>query len=216
MKVAIYVRVSTGKQELANQIKPLIELARRQSHEVVHVYQDVVTGSTSDRAGFKAMMQAAHEGKFKAIVVWALDRLTREGLSKTINLMEYLAKNGIGIISHTEPYLDTTNELARNILLAVISTFAKAEREKIGERTRAGLARLKAEGKQLGRPSLAAAVKDQAAALLRSGQGVRSISRELKISLGYVSQLKKGVHKRGVKNSLPLTVGSVKSKRVFI
>ena len=44
-----------------------------------------------------------------------------------------LERMGIGVISYSEPYLDTTNELARNILLAVVSTLAKAERERISE-----------------------------------------------------------------------------------
>ena len=53
--------------------------------------------------------------------------------------------------SYTEPHLATDNELVRNILLSVLSSLAKVEAQKIGERTRAGMAKAKAAGKHIGR-----------------------------------------------------------------
>ena len=47
---------------------------------------------------------------------------------------------------YTEPHLATDNELVRNILLAVLSSLAKVEAQKISDRTRAGMARAKAKG----------------------------------------------------------------------
>ena len=80
------------------------------------------------------------------------------------------------------PYLDTTNEPARNILLAVVSTLAKAERERISERTRAGLARVKRSGKKLGRPPVAQKVRIEALRLVRNGMIKRKVTRKLKIN----------------------------------
>ncbi|MCL5277193.1 MAG: recombinase family protein [Deltaproteobacteria bacterium] len=94
--------------------------------------------------------------------MWALDRLSREGMRRTVQLIEMLERMGIGVISYSEPYLDTTNELARNILLAVVSTLAKAERERISERTKAGLARVKRSGKKLSRPPVASKKRAEA------------------------------------------------------
>lgn len=54
--------------------------------------------------------------------------------------------------SHTEPYLDTDNELISHILLGVLSYFAELEAVRISERTKAGLKRARARGKTLGRP----------------------------------------------------------------
>jgi DNA invertase Pin-like site-specific DNA recombinase len=56
--------------------------------------------------------------------------------------------------SYTEPHLATDNELVRNILLALMASLAKVESQKIGERTRAGMARARAQGKRIGRPPL--------------------------------------------------------------
>lgn len=200
MKVAIYVRVSTDKQELSNQREPLKVFVSNRKDELVEIYEDVATGSKSDRDGFNAMIRDAYQGKFEAVVVWAIDRLTREGMIQTMNLIDQLGNRGIGIISYTEPYLDTTSELARNILLAVVSTLAKAERLKISERTKAGLARLRARGHKFGRPTIKPAIRARVQEELRAGQGVCMIARLLKVSPAYVSGLKNRVQKTDPEN----------------
>jgi len=191
MKIAIYVRVSTEKQELENQLSPLLEFSAKRGFEIFKTYKDIATGKNTERESFNEMMREAHQRKFDAIVVWALDRLSREGLSKTVNLIEHLGKIGIDVISYSEPYLDTTNELARNILLAVISTLAKAEREKISERTKAGLERIRKQGKKLGRPAANADICLKTMALINKGVSFRDIAQKLNISHGLVGKLAK-------------------------
>jgi len=84
MKIAIYVRVSTDKQELRNQLEPLLKYAEKQNYEVYKVYKDIGSGKDTNRTEFNKMMAEAHQRKFDTILVWSLDRLTREGLYKTI------------------------------------------------------------------------------------------------------------------------------------
>lgn len=182
MKIAIYARVSTGKQELANQLTPLKEYAARRGFEVVKIYQDVATGSRSDREQYTAMIRDAHQKKFDAILVWALDRLGREGMVKTVVLIEELAQIGVGILSYTETYLDTTNELVRNILLAVLSSLAKVERQKISERTKAGLARVKARGIRLGRPPIPMDTKKRIVELMATGIGCPATAQQVGVT----------------------------------
>lgn len=207
MKVALYIRVSTEKQELENQLRPLQEFAAKRGFEVVQIYKDIATGKNSYREAFNEMMKEAHQRKFNAILVWALDRLSREGLSKTVNLIEHLGKIGIDVISYSEPYLDTTNELARNVLLAVVSTLAKAEGEKISERTRAGLDRIRRQGKKLGRPATNPEIRKKAAALIKRGNGVRETARELGVSHPSIIGWLKSGKKRGVKTGGLALVG---------
>lgn len=209
MKAAIYCRVSTNKQELENQLHALRAFARKRNFKVKQIFSDVASGKRADRAEFNKMMDAAAQRKFDLILVWALDRLSREGMSKTVNLIEHLNKIGVDVVSYSEPYLDTTNELARNILLAVVSTLAKAEREKISERTKAGLERLKREGKKLGRPQVPEKTKAKILNLLAAGKGVREAARLAKVSHAYVVKVRKmSGYKTGVKNKLrkPLSV----------
>ena len=85
---------------------------------------------------------------------WAPDRFNREGIVQTIVRLQRLASFGTSFHSYTEPHLSTDNELVRNGLLALLSSLAKVEAQKIGERTRAGMARAKAKGVKIGRPRL--------------------------------------------------------------
>ena len=198
--VAIYIRVSTEKQELENQLAPLKEFAQAKGLQIVDIYKDVAGGGRNERVGFNRMLRDAHNGKFKIIIVWALDRLSREGLSKTINLIEHLNHTGIDVISYTEPYLDTTNELAKNILLAVVSTLAKAEREKISERTKAALIRLKNHGKKLGRPPIDEKRKYRVIKLKKQKLSIRKIAKTVGISHASVINILSG-NKRGARIS---------------
>jgi DNA invertase Pin-like site-specific DNA recombinase len=203
MNAAIYCRVSTNKQELDNQLHVLKAFAGKRGFKVRHIFCDVASGKRADRVEFNKMMAAAAQRKFEVILVWALDRLSREGMSKTVNLIEHLNKIGIDVISYTEPYLDTTNELAKNILLAVVSTLAKAEREKISDRTKAGLERLKRQGKKLGRPAIPEKVRIRIQQLIAQGKGTREIARAVRVSPAYVSLARGGVYKRGIGNRPP-------------
>ena len=200
MKIAIYVRVSTDKQELKNQLEPLLKYAEKQNYEVYKVYKDIGSGKNTNRTEFNKMMIEAHQKKFDGILIWSLDRLTREGLYKTINLLEHLAKIGISIISYTEPYINTTDELVRNIMLAILSTLAKAERIKISERTKAGLQRAKSEGKRIGRPKVPNKVVKRIVSLLNTSEySIREIADICNVSAAFVMKVKK-VFTKGVAN----------------
>ena len=193
MKAALYLRVSTDKQELENQLEPLKKFAKGRGLKIVQVYRDMATGKNSNRPALNKMLKDAHRHAFDVIVVWALDRLSREGMSRTVQLIEMLERMGIGVISYSEPYLDTTNELARNILLAVVSTLAKAERDRISERTKAGLARVKRSGKKLGRPPVASKKRTQAVKLLKKGYSIRQVAHKLGVGRSSVFNWRKAL-----------------------
>jgi len=195
-KAALYVRVSTGKQDVENQLLSLREYASKRGFQVVRTFTDVASGARADRRmGFNKMMSAAAAKEFDTILVWALDRLSREGMSKTVNLIEHLNNIGINVVSYTEPYLDTTNELARNILLAVVATLAKAEREKISERTKAGLVRARKHGARIGRPGVPAQKVKEILALHKRRWSLRAIAGEVGISHTAVAKIIKNACK---------------------
>ncbi len=110
MKVAIYARVSTDKQDNANQLEQLREFASKQHWEVVTEYKDTVSGGKRNRPQFEAVMLAASQRKFDLLLFWALDRLSREGIIKTLGYLEQLRTWGCGWRSYTQPFLDTGNE----------------------------------------------------------------------------------------------------------
>ena len=87
--------------------------------------------------------------------------------------------------------MDTTNELARNFLLAVVSTLAKTDRERISVRTKAGLARLKRSGKKLGRPGIASKKRTDALKMLKEGYSIRQVAQRLGVGRSSVFNWRK-------------------------
>jgi len=155
MRVAIYARVSTDDrgQDPENQLTQLRTWCAAADHAIVAEFVDHVSGgkSADKRLQFAAMLDAAHRRQFDILLVWALDRLSREGMVPTILHLQRLAAAGVVFHSYTEPLLSTDNEVVRDIVLAVMASLAKMERQKISERTKAGLERARAKGKRLGR-----------------------------------------------------------------
>jgi DNA invertase Pin-like site-specific DNA recombinase len=97
------------------------------------------------------MMLEASQKQFDLILFWSLDRLSREGIVKTIGYLEQLKGWGVGWRSYTQPFLDTGNEMTNGIVLGVLAAVAKQERITISERTKAGLQRAVKDGAILGR-----------------------------------------------------------------
>lgn len=153
--VAIYCRVSTSRQNNENQLPELRAFAAKQAWEVISEYVDVVSGSgKKDRSQFQAMMLAASQRQFDVALFWSLDRLSREGIVRTLGYLQQFKAWNVGWRSYPQPFLDTGNAMVTDIVLSVLSAVAQQERLTISERTLAGLKRARREGKTLGRPAV--------------------------------------------------------------
>ncbi len=151
--VAIYARVSTKDkgQDTDNQLFQLREYCARQGWEVAEEYIDHESAKTGERAAFKRLFSDASRRKFEVVLVWALDRFTREGVLETFTYIEKLRDFRVAFESYTEPHFRTTGA-AGELMLAVAAWIAKQERQRISERTKAGLDRARRDGKHCGRP----------------------------------------------------------------
>jgi len=193
MKVAIYARVSTDKQDNANQLEQLREFASKQSWEIVTEYKDTASGSgRRTRPQFDAVMLAASQRKFDLLLFWALDRLSREGIVKTLGYLEPLRTWGCGWRSYKQPFLDTGNEMTNGIVLSVLAAVAKQERITLSERTKAGLQRARRAGKRLGRRVVQVDVK-AARKLQADGLGLRGIAKKMGISINTIQRALRAV-----------------------
>ncbi len=85
------------------------------------------------------------------MLVWSLDRLSREGALAILSLVHKLTIYGVTVISYQESWTEAPGELAE-LLYALTGWVARMESQRRSERTKAGLARVKAQGKRLGRP----------------------------------------------------------------
>ena len=102
-------------------------------HAITREYVEHESGrkGADKRKQFAALFEDAAKRKFDCVLFWALDRFTIEGVAQTIAHLQRLTSYGVTFHSYTEPHLATDNELARNILLALLSSLAKVEAHKL-------------------------------------------------------------------------------------
>jgi DNA invertase Pin-like site-specific DNA recombinase len=185
MRIAIYARVSTDDkgQDPENQLRQLRAWCASAGHDIVREYIDHESGrkGAKGRKQFAALFEDANRRKFDCVLFWALDRFSREGMVPTIMHLQRFNACGVGFHSYTEAHLATDNELVRNILLATLASLAKVEAQKISERTRAGMARARAQGKHIGRPVISREVREQIAKRFAAGDTPYRIGKELGI-----------------------------------
>ena len=152
MKVCIYARVSTSQQDTENQSIALTEWAKGRGWEVVKIYEEYETAWKAGHQAELAQLKVdAARRRFDIVLVWALDRLSREGALAILSLVSRLKQYGVRIISYQEPWTEAPGEIAE-ILYSIAGWVARMESQRRSERTKAGLAKVVASGKKLGRP----------------------------------------------------------------
>src|SRR5215471_770130 len=194
-RVALYARVSTKDkgQDTENQLAQLRAFCAASGWTIVAEYIDHVTGKHSDREEFKAMFTAASRREFDLLVTWALDRLSREGVAKTFEHIKVLRSYGIQYISYSEPHFRTTGP-AGELMIAVAAWIAEQEHQRISERTKAGLAKARRQGRIGGRRRLVIDY-DRIAELDESGLTMREIASEMGVSPAFICRVLKA-HRR--------------------
>ena len=153
--IAIYSRKSrfTGKGEsIGNQV----ELCRAYiaAHEgpealaSLAVYEDEgFSGGNLNRPAFQAMMKAAREKRIRAVIVYRLDRISRN-IGDFAALIGTLSQLGVAFISIREQF-DTGTPMGR-AMMYIASVFSQLERETIAERIRDNMHELAKTGRWLG------------------------------------------------------------------
>jgi DNA invertase Pin-like site-specific DNA recombinase len=198
VRVAIYARVSTDDkgQDPENQLRELRDWVINSGHTISREYVDYDSGrkGAEKRKQFAALFEDAAKRKFDCILFWALDRFSREGMAQTIIHLQRLSSYGVAFHSYTEPHLATDNELVRNILLALLSSLAKLEAQKISERTRAGMSRARAKGIKIGRPRLTAELRYEITRLAAKGETAYAIAKALHIDRHTAAKYKAGLN----------------------
>ena len=78
MRAALYLRVSTDRQDCANQLPDLERYVSARGWQTAKVYTDTgLSGSSERRPALDELVKDARQRKFDALVVWRLDRLGR-------------------------------------------------------------------------------------------------------------------------------------------
>ncbi|MDM2923984.1 MULTISPECIES: recombinase family protein [Citrobacter] len=161
-----YVRVSTNDQNTALQRNAL------ESAGCELIFEDKISGKVSDRPGLKKVLRTLSEGD--TLVVWKLDRLGRS-MRHLVGLVEELREKGVNFRSLTDS-IDTSTPMGR-FFFHVMGALAEMERELIVERTRAGLAAARTEGRIGGRrPKFSDDEWAQMGRLIKSGMDRKQVA----------------------------------------
>ena len=151
VQCAIWARVSTADQHAENQLHVLREWAQRRGFEVVRTFivEDsawaVSKGNGNGAKGREfekareELLQGAHHGHYRAVLIWALDRLSRRGYEDLSPVLQQLRASQCDLLSHQEEWLTNLGPFGE-VVIHMLSLWANQESERRSQRIKAGMA----------------------------------------------------------------------------
>jgi len=184
-KIAVYVRVSTDKQNHESQEPDLQQWITAYAGESeVAWYKETYTGKTMNRPVMQMLEHNIKLGMFNKLVVWRLDRLGRTA-SQTLRFLDALERQGVTFVS-VKDGVDASTATGR-LMRTILAGFAEYEREVICERVQSGCDKARAAGKKWGgrkkgdRTTLTPQMMESITILLDGGMKKTAVAANLKI-----------------------------------
>jgi DNA invertase Pin-like site-specific DNA recombinase len=189
-RAALYVRVSTDRQTVENQIAQLTKIAKGRGWQIVQTFTDAgVSGGKGrkDRPGLDEMLRQSQRHRFDVVMAWAIDRIGRS-LIDLLGTIQHLEACGVDLYLDQQA-IDTTTP-AGKLMFQVTGAFAEFERSLMRQRIHAGLERAVANGKTQGRPLNDPQAVVKARQWLGRGLGINKVARQVGLSNSTVARLK--------------------------
>jgi DNA invertase Pin-like site-specific DNA recombinase len=175
-----YARVSTGAQDLTNQV------AQLKAAGCATIFREKMTGTHAARPQLKKVMATLEAGDL--VIMPAADRLSRDTTDLLV-IARDMQRAGAGLRSLAEPVVDTASNFAE-LVLAMLGVAAKLERHRIMERTARGRTDAKAKGVVFGRePIITPHQQREARKRIDAGETQRSVARSYNVSQATISRL---------------------------
>jgi DNA invertase Pin-like site-specific DNA recombinase len=196
-RAAFYVRVSTPEQNPQSQLLQLREYAQRRGLTVAqeHEYVDHGIGGTkARRPALDRILEDARRRRFDVLLVWSCDRLARS-TKHFLQCLDELDSCDVQFVSLREAF-DTSGALGR-AFLGIVAVLGEMERALLIERVRSGMARARAEGRQIGRARLDVD-REQVVLDRRSGMSLTRVAKKHNISRASVCRLMKEANENPV------------------
>lgn len=156
--VALYARVSkdeassTGKtQDPENQLIPLREFCNKMGWNIKEEFIERASGANSNRPVFQKMLGQVRQRRFDIILVWKLDRFSREGIINTMSYVKQLREYKTRLKGYEDEWLDTERDGIYDAILGLMAYIAEDEVKNISKRTKSGLRKLELKGIKGGR-----------------------------------------------------------------
>ena len=197
-RAAIYARVSTSDQSCDRQVSELTGFAERGDFDVVGIFKETASGTSSNRSARNQVIDLAQSRKIDAVLVTELSRWGRS-TQDLLDTLDRLAgwKVSVVAVSGMTFELDTPHGRMMATMLAGIAQF---ERDLLSERVKSGLAAARARGKKLGRQPGQRPKSDKLAPkviqAVADGRSYRWIARDLGINKNTVLEIMKRYRKK--------------------
>ena len=189
--VALYLRVSTGEQTIENQRIGLEAMAARSGWKIAAVFKDEGISGTKGRdkrPGFDQLLKGVSRREFDLVAAWSVDRIGRS-LQDLLSFLGELQAKNVDLYLHQQG-LDTSTP-AGKAMFQMMGVFAEFERAMIVERVNSGIARARAQGKRIGRPSaLTPEIERRAVEMFKESNGLVKVGRTLGIGTNTARRLR--------------------------
>lgn len=150
MNAVIYARFSSHQQQeqsIDGQIRACKEYAEKHGYTVIRSYCDrAISGTREDRPEFQAMIQDAKKKEFAFILVWKLDRFSRNRYDSALYKRE-LQKSGVRVLSVTEGIGEGDESI---ILEALLEAMAEQYSKTLATNVKRGMRESAMQGKSTG------------------------------------------------------------------
>lgn len=194
MKVAIYTRTSTDRQQsgLEAQKRALEEFCKARGITEYLVFEDFgVSGTKNSRPELDRLMVNVRNGNVNTVIVYSFSRFARS-TKFLLDTLEEFGKLKVNFISLSEN-VDLSTAIGK-AMFTIISAIATLERDLISERVRNGLVNARAKGKKIGRP--VKVNQELIVTLKNEGYTYRQIGKMLGVGQGSITKaLKKNAQK---------------------
>lgn len=190
-RVAFYLRVSKKDQTIENQRIALERVAFHRGWTIVQAYEDEAFSGAKGRdrrPAFDQMLKDAVRRKFDMLAIWSIERLGRNVLHVSQALAE-LDAAGVGLYSDQQA-LDSSTPMGR-AMIQMAAVFGEQELQVVKSRIKAGLDRVRAQGKRLGRAKVPAKVEAAIRAHLSAGHGILKVAKLVGCGSGTVQRVKR-------------------------
>lgn len=185
MKYAFaYLRVSTEEQTVQNQKIALEKWANGNNYQILDFFEDsAVSGKipATQRRGFQEMLELVKTAEVDAVLVYELSRVGRTfwDTLDAVKAVEQYAP--LVSCSPRESFLQTTEPSVRKLMIGILTWVAERERDMLVQRTKDGMVRAKASGKEIGRPQKRID-KNQLITLLAGNHSKAEVAKNLGVS----------------------------------
>jgi putative DNA-invertase from lambdoid prophage Rac len=150
-KVFAYLRVSTDRQDLANQKLEILSYANKNGMKIDE-FIEIEISSRKDLLKRRINELLEKVGNGDTVIVAELSRIGRS-IVEVINIVNKLVKKKVRLIAIKQGLdIRDNQDMQTKIMITMFSLFAEIERDLISQRTKAALAMVKSTGKKLGKP----------------------------------------------------------------